>query len=67
VLQVLKQTFDSTYSATLQRFDDFLRLRATCPGDRDQLLVSLFEVLLGFLALAPSDPVQPLSSGAGSR
>jgi hypothetical protein len=61
VLQALQQSFGFTYSVTLQRFDDLCGLRATCLGNRNQLLVSRFEILFGLLALTPSDPVQLLS------
>ena len=36
-----------------QRFDDPSGLGTARLGDRDQLLVSLFEILFGFLPLAP--------------
>jgi hypothetical protein len=55
VLNTLQQTFGSTYSVRLQGFEDFLcGLRATCLGNRNQLLVGLFEILFGLLALTPS-------------
>jgi hypothetical protein len=54
VLKVLQQSFGFTYSVSLQHFKDLCGLRATCLGNRDQLLVSRFEILFGLLALTPS-------------
>jgi hypothetical protein len=61
VLKALQQSLGFTYSVSLQRFKDLCGLRATCLGNRDQLLVSRFEILFGLLALTPSDPMQLLS------
>src|SRR5215207_11369673 len=44
-----------------QRFDDPYRLSTARLGDPDQLPVSFFEFLFGFLTFASCDPVQPLS------
>jgi hypothetical protein len=51
----------STISVLSQRFDEFPSLSTAGLSDRDQLSVSFFEFLFGFLAFAPGDPVKPLS------
>src|SRR5215207_3271076 len=64
VLEVLREKapdLSTAIGVLLQSFEDPHRLSTARLGDGDDLSVSLFELLFGFLPLAPSDPVQPLS------
>jgi len=62
VLKALQQTPGFRIGMLSQRFDDLPRLSAARLGYADQLPVSLFELLAGFLSFFAGDPVQPLSS-----
>ena len=54
VFEALQKTFRyKIIGVLLQRFDDPSGLGTARLGDRDQLLVSLFELLTSFLPLAP--------------
>src|SRR5215204_2936682 len=62
VLEVLQKTPRyKVIGMFSQHFDDPYRLSTARLGDPDQLPVSFFEFLFGFLTFASCDPVQPLS------
>src|SRR5215207_11592167 len=61
MLEALNQASSASIGVLAQRFDDPYRLSAARLGDPDQLPVSFFEFLFGFLTFASCDPVQLLA------
>jgi hypothetical protein len=53
VLEALQQASGTSIGVIAQRFDDLLGLSTARLGDRNQLSVSLFELVFSFLAFAP--------------